>query len=116
AARDRSHMATRTQRPPARESQDSGSGWITFAGSYLVLAGTLNLIWGITALSKKSYFHEGGLVWSNLSVWGTVAIIVAAAQIVGGVLIFRRRMGGMIFGIVLAMAGMLFNFATIGAY
>jgi hypothetical protein len=47
-----------------------GSGWVAFAGSYLALAGALNLIWGVTALSKKDYFIEGGLVWSSLNTWG----------------------------------------------
>jgi hypothetical protein len=108
-------MATRTQPQPA-SSERAGHGWMTFAGTYLVLAGALNLIWGITALAKKDYFHESGLIWSSLSTWGWVAIFVAAAQIIGGALIFGRRLGAMIFGIVLGMSGMLFNFATIGAY
>jgi hypothetical protein len=49
-------------------------------------------------------------------VWGTVAIIVGVAQVIGGLLIFARRMGGLILGIVLAMCGMLLNFVTVGAY
>ena len=44
-----------------------GSGWVAFAGSYMGIAGALNLIWGITALSKKDYFVDGGLVFSSLT-------------------------------------------------
>jgi hypothetical protein len=109
-------MATETRPQPTEARAGRRNGWIAFAGAYLILAGALNLIWGITALSKKEYFHESGLVWSSLSTWGWVAILVAAAQIIGGLLIFGRRMGGLILGIVLAMCGMLFNFTTIGAY
>jgi hypothetical protein len=93
-----------------------GSGWVAFAGSYLALAGVLNLIWGITALAQKSYFHEDGLVWSSLSTWGWLAILVAAVQIVGGGLLFARKIGGVLMAIVISMCGMLVNFLSIGAY
>jgi hypothetical protein len=93
-----------------------GSGWVAFAGTYLGIAGTLNLIWGITALANKDYFHENGLVWSSLSVWGWIAIIVAVAQITAGGLLFARKIGGVIMALVLAMCGMLLNFLSIGAY
>jgi hypothetical protein len=109
-------MATQTQPQPTQTGTGARNGWITFAGTYLVLAGVLTLIWGIAALSKKSYFAEEGLLWSKLSVWGTVAILVGVAQILGGGLIYLRRMGGLIIGLVLAMCGILLNFITIGAY
>ena len=82
----------------------------------MVIAGALNLIWGITALSKKDYFIEGGLVWSSLSTWGWIAIVIAAVQIIAGGLLFARKVGGVIMAIVIAMCGMLVNFLSIGAY
>src|SRR3954453_18662600 len=109
-------MATQTHRPPAETSRPTSSGWLTFATVYLLIAGGLNLIWGITALAKKSYFVEDGLVWSNLQVWGWIAILVAATQILGALLIRSRRPGGMIIGIVVAVAGPLVNFTALGAY
>ena len=100
----------------ATQTHVGRSGWLTFAGVYLGIAGALNVIWGITALSKKSYFAEDGLVWSSLDTWGWIALLIGAAQIIGGVAIFMRLTGGMIFGIVLAMGGILVNFGSIGAY
>src|SRR4051812_10532430 len=99
-----------------RDAPRIGSGWKAFAGSYLAIAGMLNGIWGITALSNKSYFVEGGLVWSSLSTWGWIAIVVAAIQIIAGGLLFARRVGGVIMAVVLAMCGILLNFLSIGAY
>jgi hypothetical protein len=93
-----------------------GGGWSAFAGVYLMLAALLNLLWGITALAKKEYFIENGLVWSSLETWGVIAIIAAVAQFVTGALIFARKLGGMILGIVVAMCGMLINLISIGAY
>jgi hypothetical protein len=106
------HPAVETVRAVPR----IGSGWRAFAGTYLVIAGMLNLIWGITALSNKSYFIEGGLVWSSLSTWGWIALIVAATQIVGGGLLFARKFGGVLMALVISMCGMLMNFLSIGAY
>jgi hypothetical protein len=99
-----------------RDAPRIGSGWVAFAGSYLALAGMLNLIWGITALSKKDYFVDGGLVWSSLSTWGWIAVVVAAVQIIAGGLLFARKIGGVLMAIVLAMAGIFVNFLSIGAY
>jgi hypothetical protein len=109
-------MATQTRPQPTQGPAHTRNGWVTFAGVYLILAGTLLLIWGIVALSKKSYFVEEGLLWSKLSVWGAAAVIVGPAQIIGGLLIYAQRMGGLILGLVLAMCGILLNFVTIGAY
>src|SRR3954447_11775995 len=105
-------MATQTQRKPSAPPRSSTSGWLAFASIYLVIAGALNLIWGVTALAKKDYFAEDGLVWSNLQVWGWIALAVATVQILGGFLIRARRSGGMIIGILVAMAGALVNFTS----
>jgi hypothetical protein len=108
-----------TGRPPegaVRAARPIGSGWIAFAGTYLMITGLLNLIWGVTALSKKSYFVEGGLVWSNLDLWGWIAIIVAVVQFTVGGLLFARKVAGMLMALVVAMVGILVNFLSIGAY
>jgi hypothetical protein len=109
-------MATRTQPPPNVPSTSTRSGWITFAGTYLVLAGCLNLIWGVTALAQKEYFREDGLIFADMQFWGWIAVIVATVQILGGALIFMRKVGGMIMGLVLGASGVLLNFVSIGAY
>ena len=111
-------MATHTKpaRTPTPAPTQSRNGWITFAGTYLVIAGALNLIWGVTALAQKEYFHEDGLIFSNLQFWGWIAVVIAAVQILGGALIFMRKVGGMIMGLIIGGCGVLFNFLSIGAY
>src|SRR3954471_3198947 len=109
-------MPTHPAQEAFRDVPRIGNGWVAFAGTYLAIAGMFNLIWGITALSKKSYFVEGGLVWSSLSTWGWIAIIFAAIQIVAGGLLFARKLPGVIAAIALSILGVLVNVLAIGAY
>jgi hypothetical protein len=109
-------MATQTRRTASAPPRSKASGWLAFASIYLIVAGALNLIWGITALSKKDFFAEDGLVWSNLQVWGWIALAIAAVQIITAFLIRSGRSGGMILGILVGMTGALVNFLSIGAY
>ena len=110
ATRAPDRYANRDAPPPV------GHGWVAFAGSYLMIAGLLNLIWGVTALSKKDYFQESGLLWTSLDTWGGLALLVAAVQLIAGGLLFARKLGGVLMAIVLAMVGILINFLTIDAY
>jgi hypothetical protein len=87
-----------------------------FVAAYLVIAGVLNIVWGIVALDNKSYFASGGLLWSELNTWGWVAIIVGAVQILGSMLVAARRAGGAIIAGSLAFFGIMLNFLSIGAY
>ena len=113
---DPKHSTEHPTTHAVRDARRIGSGWVAFAGSYLAISGLFNLVWGVTALSKKSYFVEGGLVWSNLDVWGWIGVLVGAVQILAGGLLFARKIGGVLMAIVLAMSGILVNFLSIGAY
>jgi hypothetical protein len=83
---------------------------------WLALVGVLNIIYGIAALSNKSYFHEGGLLWSNLSTWGWVAIILGAIQLLVSGLLYARNTAGTVLGIFFASLSFIASFLAIGAY
>lgn len=93
-----------------------GSGWVAFAGAYMVITGLFNLTWGIVALVQKEYFVEDGLVFSNLQFWGWIAVIVAAIQLAVGAGLFARKVIGMLAALVVSMCAILLNFLSIGAY
>ena len=99
-----------------RTAGDAGSGWVAFAGAYLFVAGAMNIIWGIVALSNKSAFHESGLVWSTLNTWGWIAIVTGTLQVVAGLMILARRFAGQWLGGVLAVVGIFVTFFSAGAY
>jgi hypothetical protein len=98
-----------------RGAGDVGSGWVTFAGAYLFVAGVMNLIWGIVALSNKSAFVESGLVWSTLDTWGWIAIVTGALQGIAGLMVLARRFAGQWLAGVLAVVGIFVTF-SLGAY
>ena len=109
-------MTRSPQAGTVRSAGDAGSGWVAFAGAYLVVAGSMNLIWGIVALSNKSAFHESGLVWSTLDTWGWIAVVTGVLQAVAGVMILARRFAGQWLGGVLALVGIFVSFFSAGAY
>jgi hypothetical protein len=107
-----------TRDPRARTTRavdETGSGWVAFAGAYLLVAGGMNLIWGIVALANKSAFSENGLVWSNLNTWGWIAIVTGTLQMLSGSMILARRFAGQWLGGLLALLGIFVSFFSAGA-
>ena len=113
---DPGEMARRPRAGTVRAADEPGSGWIAFAGAYLLVAGGMNLIWGIVALSNKSAFHESGLVWSTLNTWGWIAIVTGGAQMLAGCMVLARRFAGQWLAGILAVVGIFVSFFSAGAY
>jgi hypothetical protein len=113
---DPGHTTTGPGRGAARAAREPGSGWIAFAGAYLLVAGGMNLIWGIVALANKSAFHESGLVWSTLNTWGWIAIVTGGFQVLAGLMVLARTFAGQWLAGVLAVVGIFVSFFSAGAY
>ena len=98
-------------------TQNSGrSGAVTFAASLIVIAGTLDLIWGISALSNKSYFSDEGLLTQSLTTWGWFYLIVGVIQIAIGWMVFVGSPLGYGLGMFAAFLAILVNFMSVGGY
>ena len=51
------------------------SGWVTFAGVMLFIAGVLNVIYGIAAIGDSKFFiQDQKYILSNLNTWGWVTL------------------------------------------
>ncbi len=58
------------------------SGWVVFAGTMLAIVGTLNIIYGIAAISDSTFFvNDAKYVISSLNTWGWVALVLGCAQV-----------------------------------
>jgi hypothetical protein len=92
------------------------SGWVVFAGVYLLVAGVMNAIWGLAALTDREILLDGKLAWSTLPTWGWVSVGVAAVQLSAGVLVLARKVVGRALAIAIALGGLFVNFLAVGAY
>ena len=64
---------------------DSGSGWITFAGVVIMIVAILNIVDGIAAISKSSFFvADARYVFSDLNTWGWIVLGLGVLQVVVG--------------------------------
>jgi hypothetical protein len=92
------------------------TGWIAFAGVYLLVAGTMNAVWGLAALTDRTILVERSLAWSTLTTWGWVSVAVAAVQLSAGALVLARKVVGRALAATIALAGLFVNFLAVGAY
>jgi hypothetical protein len=68
-------------RPAAYTDEATGGGWITFAGVMIVLVSILNIIDGIAAISKSSFFvGNAHYVFSDLKTWGWIVLAIGVLQ------------------------------------
>jgi uncharacterized membrane protein (DUF2068 family) len=83
--------------------ETSGYGWVLFAGTMLMIVGTLNCVYGIAAISdSKFYVNNAQFVISNLNTWGWFLVVVGAVQVVSAVGIWARAAGARWVGIISA--------------
>ena len=69
-----------------------GAGRAAFAATLLLLAGTLNIIYGIGALDGANIFAGGErYVFTDLNTLGWVLIVLALMSEAGATLVHRRR-------------------------
>jgi hypothetical protein len=113
---DPGRMTSQPRTGAMRTGDELRSGWVAFAGAYLLVAGGMNLIWGIVALANKSAFVENGLVWSNLNTWGWIAIVTGGVQMLAGCMVRARRFAGQWLAGILALVGIFVSFFSAGAY
>jgi hypothetical protein len=81
-----------------------------------VIVGTFNLIEGIVALSGDPLLSEGALVTGDLTMWGTLLVLMGPFQIVVGALLLRRNGFGVVLGIFLAGINIVVHLFFLPAY
>ena len=83
-----------------------GAGRATFAAVLLLIAGTLNIIYGIGALGDANIFHNGQrYVFSNLNSLGWTLLVLGLLQLTGGFSLIAGKTYGRVLGVVAAGLG-----------
>lgn len=92
-----------------------GAGRVTFAATLLLIAGVLNIIYGIGALDDANIFaNDKRYILSNLNTMGWVLIVLGLIQLTGGVSLFAGNTYGRLIGIVGGTLGAIGALLSIG--
>lgn len=87
-----------------------GTGSAFFASILLMVAGTVNIIYGFAALDDSKFFvGQTRYVVSNLNTWGWITLLLGILAILAALSVLRGGIFGRSVGIVVA------SFSAIGA-
>jgi len=87
-----------------------------FAAILLVIAGVLNFIYGIGAISDAHFYTSTGThyVFSSLHTWGWITLFLGLIQLTAGFSLFSGGTYGRVIGIAAATLGAIGALLSIG--
>ena len=92
-----------------------GEARAMFAAILLVIAGVLNVIYGIAAISNGDFFSQHTVyVVFGLGFWGWVTLIIGLVQLTGGYSLFSGGTYGRTIGIIGATIGAIESLLSVG--
>ena len=92
-----------------------GTGRATFAAILLLIAGTINIVYGIGALDSANIFvNEKRFILDDLNTMGWVLILLGVIQLTGGFSLLAGNAYGRIIGITGASLGAIGALFSIG--
>ena len=111
---------TAASRPTRSASGPSGwVGWITFAGTMMMIIGSLHVVQGLVAVFNDEYYlvtKNGLTVHLDYTAWGWTHIIAGLIVIGAGLGAFAGQMWARVVGVILASVSILLNFAFMPSY
>ena len=98
-------------------NEETLSGWWVFAGVLLLVAGVLNIIYGIAAIGDAKFFTEHGtFIISSLHLWGWVTLILGVLELFAAFSLFSGGDFGRVVGIVVGSLNAIAALLAIPAY
>jgi len=89
-------------------------GRVLFVAILLLIAGVLNIIYGIAAVSNAHFFANTQYVFSSLHTWGWITIIVGVIELAAGFSLMAGGAFGRVIGIFAATIGALESLLSVG--
>jgi hypothetical protein len=110
--------------PQAREPQyqysddlEKGAGWVLFAGTMVMIAGVLNIIYGISGIGNAHWLEaNSNYVFSNLKTWGWIVLIIGILQLIAAFSIWAGNEYGRWVGVISAGLNSIAMLMFIPAY
>ena len=91
-----------------------GVGSAIFAAILLAVAGTLNIVYGIGAISNANFYDGSQYVVSSLHTWGWITLLIGIVQLTAGFSLMGGRPYGRIVGIAAATVGAIESLFSVG--
>ena len=92
-----------------------GAGRALFAAVLLLIAGTLNIIYGIGALDDANIFTDDRrFVFTNLNTMGWILILLGVIQLSGGFSLIAGNAYGRVIGVIGGSLGAIAALLSIG--
>ncbi len=92
-----------------------GSGRVVFAAILLLIAGTLNLIYGFGALDDANIFvNDTRFIFDNLNTLGWVLLLLGALQLIAGFSLMAGNTFGRVIGIIAGSLGAIGALLSVG--
>lgn len=86
-----------------------------FVAILLLIAGTLNIIYGIGAVSDARFYTDNAVyIFSSLHTWGWITVFLGIIQLFAGFSLLGGRAFGRIIGIIAASIGAIGALLAIG--
>jgi hypothetical protein len=96
---------------------DRGSGWRLFAATLIAIAGALNIIYGIAAISDSHFYTRNATyVVGGLNTWGWIILFVGVVQFVAAFGILVRSQVARWAGILTVGGNAIMQLLFIPAY
>jgi hypothetical protein len=92
-----------------------GLGRAIFAAILLMIAGTLNIIYGIAGVNNANFFSDNThYLFSSLHTWGWITIILGVIQLTAGFSLVGGGLYGRFVGIFAATLGAIGSLLSVG--
>jgi hypothetical protein len=92
-----------------------GTGSAFFASILLMVAGVVNIIYGLAALDDSKFFvGQTRYVVSNLNTWGWITLLLGILAIIAGFSVIRGGVFGRSIGIVVASVSAIGALLSVG--
>ncbi len=93
------------------------SGWVTFAGVLLLIAGVLNIIYGIAAIGSSNFFvNDARYIFSDLNTWGWITLVLGVLQFFAAFSLWSGGLYGRVIGLAAASLSAIGALLSIPAY
>ena len=105
--------------PPPTQPSQAWAGWVVFAGTMLLLLGSLHAMQGLVALFDEGYLlarTSDDLLLIDVDAWGVVMICWGALLVAGGFGLLRAAGWARWFAVAVVFVDVLLQIGFLSAY